>query len=123
MITGCKVSIEKKTLSNNNYRKVLYTTKQQQLVVMSLPVGDDIPMEKHPHTTQFIRIEKGIAQAIVDGKKYKLVDGDAIIIPQNTEHYIKNIGSNTLKLYTIYSPPEHPINTIQKKNLIITVFG
>jgi mannose-6-phosphate isomerase-like protein (cupin superfamily) len=116
MNTGYKVSIEKKTLSNNNYRKVFHTTKQQQLVVMSLPVGDDIPIEKHPHTTQFIRIEQGIAQAIVDGKKYRLIDGDVIIIPQNTEHYIKNIGSNTLKLYTIYSPPEHPVNTVQKKN-------
>ena len=110
-----KIPIEKKTLSNKAYRHVLLTTKQMQIVVMNIPVSEDIPEEKHIATTQFIRVEKGHAIAKVAGKTYKLIDGDSIVIPNNTKHYIKNTGDEDLLLYTIYSPPEHPDKLIQKK--------
>jgi len=111
-----KLDIEKVTLKNKNYRKVLTTTKQQQLVVMNVPAGDDIKMEKHPHTTQFIRVEKGKGLAQIGNQRFHLKDGSALVIPANTWHHIMNTGTSDLKLYTIYSPPEHPPNTVQKIN-------
>jgi mannose-6-phosphate isomerase-like protein (cupin superfamily) len=115
MSTGFKVNIEKKTISNKNYRKVLYTTDQTQLVVMNIPVSGDIPSEVHPKTTQFIRIEKGSGQITVGSKKYSVLDGDSVIIPANTRHYVKNTHKSApLLLYTIYSPPEHPPGLVQK---------
>jgi len=110
-----KINIENKTLNNTNYRKILHTTQQMQLVVMSLKVGEDIPKEKHPHTTQFIRIEGGKALAVVEGKRYSLKDNDSIIIPAGTWHYIKNIGRTDLKLYTLYAKPEHKDGLTQKR--------
>jgi mannose-6-phosphate isomerase-like protein (cupin superfamily) len=77
---------------------------------MSIPSGEEIGFEKHTNTTQFIRIESGKGIAIVSGKKYLLKDGDAIIIPPNTKHNIIATSNDPLKLYTIYSPPEHPKN-------------
>lgn len=112
------VNLEKKTLNNKNYRKVLFTTKQLQLVVMRLLPGSDIPEEKHPHTTQFIRVEKGSGVAVINGKKYKLTDGSAVVISSNTLHRIINTGKSDLLLYTIYSPPEHPPGTIQKNRIV-----
>lgn len=109
-----KGNIEKLTIKNNNYRKVINTTKHSQLVLMSLLPKEEIGEETHPHTTQFIRIEKGHASAHIKNKKYNLKDGDAIVIPPNSNHNIINIGKGKLKLYSIYSPPEHPKNTIQK---------
>lgn len=114
MATGYKVNIEKKTLNNSNYRKVLFTTPQMQLVVMNIKKNQDIPKEKHSKTTQFIRIEKGDAMVEIGNSKYYLKDNDSIIIPAGTWHYVKNTGTTTLKLYTIYSPPEHPDGLTQK---------
>ena len=102
-----KVNIENKTISNNKYRKVLFTTEQMQLVVMCLLPGEDIPKEKHKDTTQFIRIEKGECYITVENKKFRLKKDDSIIIPANTWHYVKNSSKKKLKLYTIYTPPEH----------------
>jgi mannose-6-phosphate isomerase-like protein (cupin superfamily) len=108
-------NIEEITIKNNNYRKVLNTTKQSQLVVMSLKKGEDIGTEIHKDVTQFIRIEKGHGKAILDNKEYKLKDGSAIVIPAGTEHNVINTSKiNSLKLYAIYSPPEHKPGTIQK---------
>ena len=110
-----KFNIEQTTLKNNNYRKVLNTTKTMQLVVMSLLPNEEIGMEKHIHTTQFIRIEKGHAIAYLGHIKYKLQDNDVIIVPPNTYHNIINSSkTKKLKLYTIYSPPEHKKGTIEK---------
>jgi mannose-6-phosphate isomerase-like protein (cupin superfamily) len=103
-----KKNIEKQTLNNNFYRKVIYTTPQQQLVLMSIPPGQEIGMEKHSKTTQFIRIESGKGIAKIADRKFLLKDGDAVIIPPNTLHNIISTGTQPLKLYTIYSPPEHP---------------
>lgn len=101
-----KVNIEKKTLKNKFYRNVLKTTKNMQLVIMSIPVGGDIPKEKHKGT-QFIRIEQGKAKVSVSRKSYNMKADDIIIIPPHTYHYVKNTGKKDLKLYALYSPPEH----------------
>jgi mannose-6-phosphate isomerase-like protein (cupin superfamily) len=109
-----KFNLEKKTLDNEYYRKVVYTDTNIQLVFMSLAVGDIIHKEKHSGTTQFFRVEKGQIKAIVAEKTYSLKDGDTIIIPPNTWHEIIQIGPKPTKLYTIYSPPEHPPNRKNK---------
>ena len=120
-----KINLEDKTLSNKYYRKVIATTKNMQLVLMSLKKNDFIKLENHKNTTQLIRVEKGTIKiklgnknpkTLNDLKSYKLQNGDSIIIPPNTYHYVENTGSNTAKLYTIYSPPEHHKNTKQLNN-------
>ncbi len=106
-------NIEKETLENENFRKVLNTTDKSQLVVMAVQVGDDIGMEIHPEHDQFIRIEQGEALVVMDGEETKVEDDFAIVIPAGVEHNIINTSkSEVLKLYTIYTPPEHPAGTI-----------
>ena len=103
-------NIETETLKNTNYRNVLYTSKNQQIVLMSLKPLDNIPMEIHKEHDQFIRIEKGEGEglAIINNIEYKLHDGIAIIIPAGIYHKIINMSlTNLLQLYTIYSSPEH----------------
>lgn len=114
-MSGFKTNIETTTIRNGYYRKVLFTTKTLQLVVMSLLPGEEIGREKHPHTSQFIRVEKGRARAEIGGKTYRLKDGDCIIVPPGKYHNVTNTGRKKLKLYTIYSPPEHPKNRRQKR--------
>ena len=101
-----KSNIERDTIKNTLYRKVLNTTPQLQLVLMTIPAGENIGAETHKTTTQFIRVEKGTGVATVGGMRKRLKDGDAIIIPPNVRHDIK--ATSDLHLYTIYSPPEHP---------------
>lgn len=110
-------NVEKETLENKYYRNVVFTGKSQQFVYMSLKPSDTIHMEIHPDHDQFIRIEKGKGVAIVDGINYQLFDGIGLIIPAGSAHKIIN-SSNTedLKLYSIYSPPEHPHGRIDKTN-------
>lgn len=107
-----KDNIEKQTLANKYYRKVLFTTNQMQLVLMNIPTGTEIGEEIHHHITQFIRIEQGTGVAYLNNKRFNLKDGDAIIIPAGMKHNIRS--TNDLKLYTIYSPPEHHPNTLDK---------
>lgn len=107
-------NIEELTINNKNYRKVIHTTPQQQLVVMNIPNNTNIGLERHPHTTQFIRIEKGKGIAILQGKKYEISKDDFVMIPPNMEHDIISTSRNGLKLYTIYSPPEHRPGLVQK---------
>lgn len=109
------MNIEKLTLKNKNYRKVIETTKTMQLVLMRLKPLEEIGSEIHTHTTQFIRIESGKCEAIVNGKKYKLRDNDYIIIPPNKKHNIINTSkTKSVHLYTIYSPPEHAPDCVQR---------
>lgn len=109
------INIEKKSLENNYFREVLFTAPHSQLVVMSIAPGEDIGMETHKDIDQFIRVEAGIGQAILNGKEYNLENGSAVVIPAGTAHNIVNRSkSEALKLYTIYSPPNHPQGTINK---------
>jgi mannose-6-phosphate isomerase-like protein (cupin superfamily) len=106
--------LEHATINNPYYRRVLATTSTLQLVLMSLQPQQEIGMERHPHTTQFIRVESGMGRADVAGQSYPLANGIYIVIPPNTWHNIINTStSEDLKLYTIYSPPEHPIGKLE----------
>ena len=105
---GYNANIEKDTLENNNFRKVLYTGKNCQLVLMSLKPLEDIGLEVHSENDQFFRFESGVGKAIIDGNEYFLADGSTIIVPSGAEHNIINTSeTEDLKLYTIYSPPHH----------------
>jgi len=105
---GFHTNIEKETLENGNFRKVLYTGKHSQLVLMSLAPSEEIGMEVHPDNDQFFRFEKGVGKAIIDGNEYELANGDVIIVPAGAQHNIINTSAEEeLKLYTIYSPAHH----------------
>jgi len=111
---GYVVDIEDVTKENKNFRKVLYTAKNSQLVVMSLGPGEDIGEEVHD-LDQFIRIEKGKGKAVLDNVEHKIEDDYAVVIPAGTRHNIINTSDDKeLKLYTIYSPPEHRDGIIHK---------
>ena len=100
-------NIEKLSLENENFRKVLYTAKNSQLVVMSLLPGEEIGMEVH-HLDQFIRVEAGQGKAILDGAEHDISDGFAVVVPAGTNHNIVNTSqTEKMKLYTVYSPPNH----------------
>lgn len=109
---GYVVNIEEVTKENNNFREVLYTAKGSQLVVMSLAAGEDIGAEVHHDIDQFIRIEAGHAKAVLDGVEHDLPEDFAVVIPAGVEHNIINIGDEPVKLYSIYTPPEHKHGTI-----------
>jgi mannose-6-phosphate isomerase-like protein (cupin superfamily) len=112
---GFKSNIEKATLSNNNFRHVLYTGKYSQLVLMNLKPGEEIGEEVHKTVDQFFRFEKGEGLVTVDGVKNKVADGDAFIVPAGARHNVTNTSKTAeLKLYTIYSPPEHIDGTLRK---------
>jgi mannose-6-phosphate isomerase-like protein (cupin superfamily) len=114
-MTGYLTDIEKKTLDNVNFRQVLFTGPHAQLVVMALAPGDDIGLETHDDVDQFIRVEAGHGTAVLDGKEHALEDGSAVVIPAGLKHNIINSSrTEALKLYTIYSPPEHPDGTIHE---------
>lgn len=105
---GFYSKIEKDTLENNNFRKVLYTGKHSQLVLMSIKPGDDIGLEVHRENDQFFRFEQGNGQVVIDGNEYEVRDGDAIVVPAGAEHNVINLSlTEELKLYTIYTPPHH----------------
>lgn len=105
---GFATNIEKDTVENSNFRKVLYTGRHSQLVLMSLKPNEEIGMEVHEENDQFFRIEKGMGKCIIDGNEYELVDGAAIVVPAGAQHNIINVSATEdLKLYTIYSPAHH----------------
>jgi len=108
--------IEKLTLGNDYFRQVLFTGKYAQLVVMCLQAGEEIGNEVHPNVDQFFRIEQGEAVFVLNEKEKHLAkNGDAVIVPAGTYHNVINSSSkNKLKLYTIYSPPNHPDKTVHK---------
>lgn len=106
-------NLEKDTEENENFRKVLNTTEKSQLVVMSLLPHEDIGEEVHD-VDQFIRIEKGEGKAVLNGEESEIKDGFAVVIPAGTRHNIINTSNTEMKLYTIYTPPEHADGTIHK---------
>jgi len=112
---GFKINIEKSTLENTNFRKVLYTAKHSQLVIMSLKPNEEIGEEVHTDIDQFFRFESGHGKCMIDGTEYEVTDGDAIIIPAGSKHNVINIDDKReLKMYTIYSPPHHKDGIVQK---------
>lgn len=112
---GFKKNIEKETLKNKNFRKVLYTAKHSQLVVMSLKPKEEIGLETHKGNDQFFRFEGGQGKCIIDGHEYKVTDGDAVIVPAGAKHNIINTSATeSLKLYTVYSPPHHKDGIVHK---------
>lgn len=106
-MNGYVINIEKAAEENNNFRKVLYTAKNSQLVVMNLKPKEDIGEEVH-NLDQFIRIEKGLGKAILNGVEHPIGDGSAVVIPAGTKHNIVNTSEdNGMKIYTVYSPANH----------------
>lgn len=114
-MNGYITNIENDTLSNQNFRKVLYTGPNSQLVVMTLQPGEEIGTETHPDTDQYIRIQTGVAKVLIDGEEQVVGPDYVVIIPAGSEHNVINgSGEEPLRLYTLYTPPEHPHNTIHR---------
>ncbi len=111
---GYVTNIERDTLENEDYGRVLYTGPHTQLVLMTLRPGEEIGLEAHEGHDQFIRVEEGTGYVQLNGERHELGDGSAVVIPSGAEHNVVNT-SNTekLRLYTLYSPPEHPDGTVQ----------
>lgn len=104
---GYLADIEKLTEENTAFRQVLYTGHKLQLVLMALTPGQDIGMETHATHDQFFRIEKGHGEVVIDGVRHKIKGGDGLIVPAGAKHNLVNTGEKTLRLYTIYGPPNH----------------
>ena len=108
-------NIEKDTLENENFRKVLYTSKHSQLVLMSLAPNEEIGMEVHEDNDQFFRFEKGQGKCIIDGNEYGVSDGFAVVVPAGAQHNVINVSATErLSLYTIYSPAHHKDGIVRK---------
>ena len=105
--------IEKRTEDNRAFRRVLYTGKHMQLVLMSLQPGEDIGEEIHDEVDQFFRVEKGKGEVFIDGRATKVESDMAIIMPAGARHNIRNTSEQLLQLYTLYAPPEHEDGTVQ----------
>ena len=104
--------IEGMTEENSNFRQVVYTAPQMQLVLMALQPGEEIGEETHKDRTQFFRLEEGTGEVWIDGTVSEIKDDIAIIVPAGARHNIKNTGKGPLKLYTLYAPPEHIDGTV-----------
>lgn len=112
---GYITAIEEETVKNPDFRRVLYTGKYSQLVLMSLKPGDEIGEETHDDIDQFFRFEEGEGKVVIDGTEHSIKDGDAVIVPAGALHNVVNTSkSSDLRLYTIYSPPEHQEGTVRK---------
>lgn len=109
---GFVADIDDWTEENRNFRHVLYTGRQMQLVLMSLRPGEEIGDEVHPGADQYFRVETGKGEVWIDGARTKIESDTAIIVPAGARHNIRNTGSKVLKLYTLYAPPEHVDGTI-----------
>jgi mannose-6-phosphate isomerase-like protein (cupin superfamily) len=110
--------IEDRTEENTDYRRVLYTGRNMQLVLMSLEPGAEIGEEVHENRDQFFRIEEGKGEVWIDGRMTKIESDTAIIVPAGARHNIKSTGHKALKLYTLYAPPEHADGTVHRTKLV-----
>lgn len=112
-MVGFVGNIEQDSVANSNFRKVLFTGAHSQLVLMSLLPMEDIGMEAHPNVDQFFRFEQGVGKVIMNGEEHLVENGTAVVVPAGTEHNVINTSeTEPLKLYTIYSPANHPDGTI-----------
>ena len=118
-MSGFYSEIEKDTLENENFRKVLFTGEFSQLVLMTLQPGEDIGAEVHTGHDQFFRFESGVGLVEIDDDKFEVKDGDAVVVPSGANHNVTNTSeTELLKLYTIYSPAEHPDGTVHETKAI-----
>lgn len=106
-MAGFVTNIEEGTLNNNDFRRVIFTAPHSQLVLMALQPGEEIGAETHDNVDQFFRIEAGTGKVIIAGQEHEISDGSAVVVPAGDEHNVINTGTEILKLYTIYSPPNH----------------
>ncbi|HZG47257.1 MAG TPA: cupin domain-containing protein [Allosphingosinicella sp.] len=106
--------IEARTLENEDFRRVLYTGKNLQLVLMTIPPGEEIGEEVHEDRDQFFRIEAGSGEVLIDGQTHGIKDDDAIIVPAGARHNVRNNGDEPLRFYTLYGPPEHKEGTVHR---------
>ena len=106
-------NIEQRTLENQDFRRVLYTGHNLQLVLMTLQAGEEIGSEVHEDRDQFFRVEQGSGAVDIDGVENKVTDDFAVIVPAGARHNVRNTGSEPLRLYTIYAPPEHKDQVVQ----------
>lgn len=113
-MNGFITNIEKDTLDNTFFRRVLYTAKNSQLVVMALKPGEEIGEEVHEEHDQFFRIESGQGEVVLNGEIHFVKDDFAIVVPAGVRHNVINTSSGMMKLYTIYSPPEHKEGTVHQ---------
>lgn len=111
---GFVEDIEELTENNRDFRRVLYTGKHLQLVLMALEPGEEIGEEVHEDHDQFFRVEKGKGEVWIDGEQTKIKADDAIIVPAGARHNVINTGDKPLKLYTIYGPPDHKDGVVHK---------
>jgi mannose-6-phosphate isomerase-like protein (cupin superfamily) len=112
---GYVSDIESATLQNSDYRRVLFTGRNTQLVLMSIAPGDEIGLETHDEHDQFIRVESGIGTVALDEEQHPLADGVAVVIPAGVRHNVVNTSRDKpLRLYTLYSPPEHADGTVHR---------
>lgn len=112
---GYATALEKETRKNSDFRRVLYTGKNSQLVLMNLRPMEEIGMEVHKDRDQFFRFEIGEGKVVIDGNEYPVKDGDGVIVPAGAKHNVINTSKTSeLKLYTIYSPPEHQDKVVRK---------
>jgi mannose-6-phosphate isomerase-like protein (cupin superfamily) len=111
---GFHANIEKETVDNNNFRKVLYTGEKLQLVLMTLKKGEEIGAEVHPTIDQFFRFEEGEGKCVINDNEYNVKADDVIIVPAGSKHNIINTGDKPLKMYTIYTPPNHKDGVVFK---------
>ena len=110
---GYHDDIERQTVDNEDFRRVLYTGRNLQLVLMSLPPGCDIGAEVHEDRDQFFRFEEGRGEVEIDDNRYEVTDGSGIVVPAGARHNVRNTGDGPLKLYTLYGPPEHKDGIVQ----------
>lgn len=109
---GYFVHLEEETVGNEKFRKVLFTAKHSQLVLMALEPGEEIGMETHEDNDQFFRFDRGEGKVVVDGEVFEVSDGDAVVVPAGSEHNVVNTsGKERLRFYTVYSPAHHPEGT------------
>lgn len=105
---GFHIKLESETVANTDFRRVLYTNEQIQLVLMSLKPGEEIGLETHPDNDQFFRFDAGQGKVLINTSSYDVTDGDAIIVPKGAEHNVINTSENEdLKFYTLYAPAHH----------------
>ncbi len=111
---GFVTNIERDTIENDDFRRVVYTGPNIQLVLMTLQPGEEIGLETHTEHDQFIRVERGTGMVVIDGREHGVEDGSAAVIPAGAAHNVINTsGSDPLRLYTLYAPPEHADGTVQ----------